>query len=84
MPETNGRELQRLVREKAPEIKCLFIPGYTANVITHRGMLDERVHFLQKPFILKNLVFNVQDMLPSILRRMIKSMLSCAFEKDDL
>lgn len=63
MPEMNGRELEKLIREKVPGIKCLFISGYTANVIAHRGVLDERGHFLQKPFSLNNLAFKVHDVL---------------------
>ena len=46
-----------------PGLKCLFISGYTANVIAHRGVLEEGVHFLQKPFSMKDLAFKVRRAL---------------------
>lgn len=38
-----------------PWMKCLFMSGYTANVIAHRGMLEEGVSFIAKPFSLTTL-----------------------------
>ena len=37
--------------------------GYTATVIAHHGVLDEAVHFLQKPFTLKDLAAKVREAL---------------------
>jgi hypothetical protein len=37
--------------------------GYTANVIAHRGVLDEGVHFIQKPFSREDLAVKVQEVL---------------------
>ena len=39
--------------------------GYTANVIAHHGVLDEGVHFIQKPFSIKDLAVSVRDALDS-------------------
>jgi DNA-binding response OmpR family regulator len=39
--------------------------GYTANVIAHRGVLDDGVHFLQKPFSMKDLAAKVRETLES-------------------
>jgi two-component system cell cycle sensor histidine kinase/response regulator CckA len=50
MPEMDGRKLVRHLLALRPDIKCLFMSGYTANVVAHRGVLDEGVHFIQKPF----------------------------------
>jgi two-component system, cell cycle sensor histidine kinase and response regulator CckA len=50
MPEMNGRDLARRLLSLYPNIKRLFMSGYTANVIAHHGVLDEGVHFIQKPF----------------------------------
>jgi signal transduction histidine kinase/ActR/RegA family two-component response regulator len=50
MPGMNGRELQARMQKNNPGIKCLFMSGYTANVISHHGVLDPDVYFIQKPF----------------------------------
>ena len=55
MPEMNGRELQQRIGVIKPGIKCLFMSGYTADVIAHHGVLDPGVCFLQKPFSLASL-----------------------------
>ncbi len=61
MPEMNGRELaERLVSIK-PGLKCLYMSGYTPDVITHRGILKEGVHFIQKPFSIKDLADRVRE-----------------------
>jgi CheY-like chemotaxis protein len=63
MPEMNGRELAERVVSIKPDIKCLFMSGYTANVITHRGVLDEGVNFIQKPFSMQALAAKVREVL---------------------
>jgi PAS domain S-box-containing protein len=55
MPEMNGRELTRKLHETYPDLKTLFMSGYTANVIAHHGVLDKGIHFMQKPFSIKEL-----------------------------
>ena len=50
MPEMNGRELSNTLWVLRPELKCLFMSGYTANVIAHHGVLDIGVKFIPKPF----------------------------------
>jgi two-component system cell cycle sensor histidine kinase/response regulator CckA len=63
MPEMNGKDLSKLICDIKPGLKCLFISGYTANVIAHHGVLDEGVHFIQKPFSIKNLAVKVREVL---------------------
>ncbi len=63
MPEMNGRELAQLILDIKPEVKCLFISGYTANVIAHHGVLDEDVCFLPKPFSMHDLAVKVRQAL---------------------
>nr|MDA3797946.1 PAS domain S-box protein [Kiritimatiellia bacterium] len=53
MPEMNGRDLTKNILTLYPNIKCLFMSGYTANVIAHQGVLDKGVNFIQKPFSIK-------------------------------
>lgn len=61
MPEMNGRALKQQVRMLRPDIKCLFISGYTANVIEHHGVLNGEVCFLQKPFSITELNVKLQE-----------------------
>jgi len=55
MPEMNGRDLANHLHILYPSLKILFMSGYTADVIAHRGMLGEGVNFIQKPFSIKAL-----------------------------
>ncbi len=63
LPEMNGRELQERLRPLRPAMKTVFMSGYTANVIAHRGVLDEGIDFLQKPFSVKALTGKVREAL---------------------
>ncbi|MBW1779069.1 MAG: response regulator, partial [Deltaproteobacteria bacterium] len=65
MPRMSGGDLAREIKVLNPEIKVLFMSGYTANIIAHRGILDEAVHFIQKPFTLKELAVKVREALES-------------------
>ncbi len=55
MPGINGRDLSLRLRERCPDLRCLFMSGYTADVIARHGVVDHEVHFLQKPFTMKQL-----------------------------
>jgi two-component system, cell cycle sensor histidine kinase and response regulator CckA len=63
MPAMNGRDLARNVLSLHPHVKRLFMSGYTADVIAHRGVLDDGVHFIQKPFSLDDLTAKVRAVL---------------------
>ncbi|HYA88218.1 MAG TPA: PAS domain S-box protein, partial [Nitrospirota bacterium] len=63
MPEMNGRDLAKLLISLYPDIRSLFMSGYTANVIAHQGVLEEGIHFLQKPFSINNLAAKVREAL---------------------
>jgi YesN/AraC family two-component response regulator len=65
MPEMNGRDLAGTLLFLHPNIKCLFMSGYTANVIAHHGVLDEGVNFIQKPFSLNDLAAKLRLVLNS-------------------
>ena len=60
MPKMNGRELAQNLLARYPDLKCLFMSGYTANVIAHHGVLDADVHFIQKPFSIQDLAVKVR------------------------
>ena len=63
MPEMNGHELSKRLQNINPKLKCLFMSGYTADVIAHHGILEEGVNFIQKPFSRNVLAINVQKAL---------------------
>jgi two-component system cell cycle sensor histidine kinase/response regulator CckA len=63
MPGMSGKELRDRVELTRPGIKVLFMSGYTSDVIAHRGVLEEGVHFLQKPFSMNDLARKVRDLL---------------------
>ncbi len=61
MPEMNGRDLAERLQDLYPSMQTLFMSGYTATVIAHRGVLDEGVNFIQKPFPIRALAVKVRD-----------------------
>ncbi|HOW68826.1 MAG TPA: response regulator, partial [Candidatus Paceibacterota bacterium] len=63
MPEMNGRDLARNLLSQYPNLKRLFMSGYTANVIAHHGVLNPGVHFLQKPYSIQTLADKVREAL---------------------
>lgn len=63
MPGMNGRDLAAAVSSHCPGIRCLFMSGYTADVIAHHGVLETGVHFIQKPFSLQRLAEKVREAL---------------------
>ena len=63
MPEMNGRELAEAVQRIYPEIACLYISGYTADIIADQGVLKDDINFVAKPFTMKELIGGAQDVL---------------------
>jgi PAS domain S-box-containing protein len=63
MPEMNGRDMAKHLTALYPDIKLLFMSGYTTNVIAHQGVLDKKVAFIQKPFSMKELAEKVREVL---------------------
>jgi PAS domain S-box-containing protein len=63
MPGMNGRELAQRISEIRPNVKILYMSGYTENVVGHNGTLDVGVRLLQKPFTLRELKIKVREVL---------------------
>jgi signal transduction histidine kinase len=63
MPTMKGTEVFKQVSVFHPKIKVLYMSGYTENVIAHHGVLDEGVHFLQKPFTAESLLEKIHHTL---------------------
>lgn len=63
MPQVTGRELATRLQAVFPGLGVLFMSGYTADVIAHRGVLDKDVMMIQKPFSKKDLAIKVREAL---------------------
>jgi PAS domain S-box-containing protein len=67
MPGMNGRELANQISPHRPEMRVLYMSGYTENHIGHNGTLDEGITLLQKPFTLPALQAKVREVLDTPL-----------------
>src|SRR5207248_6826994 len=63
MPRVNGRELADQICSQRPDIKVLYMSGYTDSAIVNSGILQKEVAFLQKPFTPTALTEKVRDVL---------------------
>ncbi len=63
MPAMNGRDLASHLQNLHPHLKCLFMSGYTADVISQHGVLEQGAFFIQKPFSLHDLLARVREAL---------------------
>ncbi|MBT7069234.1 MAG: response regulator [Verrucomicrobia bacterium] len=63
MPGMNGRDLANRLLELRPALEYLFISGFTADVIAQRGILDDSVRFLSKPFGRDTLARKLREVL---------------------
>jgi len=61
MPEMNGRDLAMRINLLIPEIKTIYISSYGESVIAQLGVLDEGVHYIQKPFSVEKLAVKVRQ-----------------------
>ena len=63
MPQMNGRAMAQQLKSIYPDLKCMFMSGYTADVISRHGVLDEGMQFIQKPFSKRALATIVRKIL---------------------
>jgi signal transduction histidine kinase len=63
LPGTNGRELARRLAASRPQLKTLFVSGYTDAVISRGGVLETGLAFLQKPYTRVALTRKVREVL---------------------
>jgi PAS domain S-box-containing protein len=65
MPGMNGRELATQISKLLPDVRVLYMSGYTENAVGHDGTLDVGINLMQKPFSLPALRERVREVLDS-------------------
>jgi DNA-binding NtrC family response regulator len=73
MPQMSGPELAGNLASLRPEIKVLFMSGYTNNAICHDGMLDRNLAFIEKPFTPQSLARKVREVLDATAERSVEA-----------
>ena len=63
MPGMNGKDLADRLSGEFPDLKCLFMSGYTVDVIENQGVLEEGINFLSKPITRDALALKVREVL---------------------
>src|SRR6266478_5632853 len=63
MPIVSGGELAQRLSLVRPDIKVLFMSGYTGNAIVHHGVIPAHMAILEKPFLTEALARKVREVL---------------------
>ncbi len=63
MPKMHGSEMARILQKERPEMKILFMSGYTEDTIIRHGVLKDGINFLQKPVTPKTMATAIHDIL---------------------
>ncbi|MEK6631295.1 MAG: response regulator, partial [Acidobacteriota bacterium] len=63
MPGIGGRELAARMAEARPDIKVLYMSGYTDDAMLRHGVVDSTVHFIAKPYSIQELTRKVREVL---------------------
>jgi PAS domain S-box-containing protein len=69
MPQMSGSELAQRLGTIRPEMKVIYMSGYTDNAIVHHGILDSGLPFVQKPLLPDVLARRVREVLDAAARR---------------
>jgi FixJ family two-component response regulator len=72
MPGANGRELYESLRQLRPGLKVLFMSGYSADVISRHGVLENGIPFIHKPFTAGALARKLADILAGVDRNSVE------------
>jgi len=63
MPRINGKEVYDKLKKVSPDIKTIFLSGYTADIIKQKGLLEEGLHFFHKPISPQRLLHEIRNIL---------------------
>ena len=63
MPQMSGKELYDQIKQRRPQTRVLLMSGYTDDALAHHGVLEEGIHFLEKPFSPSRLARKVREVL---------------------
>jgi PAS domain S-box-containing protein len=63
MPKKSGREAYEEIQQIRPDVQAIFISGYTKNIIQDKGILNEEVNFISKPFHPKDILEKIREVL---------------------
>jgi signal transduction histidine kinase/CheY-like chemotaxis protein len=63
MPKKSGKEVYDIVKSIRPDMKVLFTSGYTADIITRKGILEDKLHFIAKPVLPIKLLTKIKELL---------------------
>ncbi len=63
MPGMNGKELKHKILDIYPHITYIYMSGYTADIIENQGILEDKIHFIQKPFSRFDLAAKIFEVL---------------------
>ncbi len=63
MPGMNGRELGERIRAMKPDMKMIFVSGYTANIVAQRGIVEDGFNFVPKPYTPRMLLTKIRSVL---------------------
>jgi hypothetical protein len=63
MPKMSGREVSDSLQSLRPEVKVLYMSGYTISTVSHYGVLEKEANFIKKPFTPEGLALKVREVM---------------------
>ena len=63
MPKKNGKEAYEAIKQAKPDVKVIFTSGYTADIIQKKGITEEGLDIILKPFSTKGFLGKIRSML---------------------
>jgi DNA-binding response OmpR family regulator len=63
MPKKNGKEVYKEIKKVKPDIKVIFVSGYSADIINKKGILEVGMNFISKPVSPDDLLIKIRDVL---------------------